>query len=105
MDDRAATPLALVFHELATNAAKYGALSVEAGRLRVDIARRDDEVSVRWTEQGGPPVAGEPLQSGFGTQLAALSIEQQLGGTIRRHWRAEGLSVDLALKASSLAHA
>jgi PAS domain S-box-containing protein len=102
VDDRGATPIALAVHELATNSAKYGALSTDDGRLSVHIAKRGDEVVLTWTERGGPQVAGEPDKVGFGTQLAIMSVEQQLGGAIRRDWRPEGLSVVLELRASAL---
>lgn len=95
VDDRGATPIALVFHELATNAAKYGALSTEAGRIDVEISRRDPGVMITWREQGGPAIAGEPDRSGFGTRLSDMSIEQQLGGVIRRDWSPEGLRLTI----------
>ena len=105
LDDRGATPIALVVHELSTNAAKYGALSTEAGRLNVHVERRGDVVDIDWVERGGPPLVGAPAHVGFGTQLAGMSIEQQLGGTITRHWRPEGLVVALQLKVAALSQA
>src|SRR3954471_19048924 len=53
--ERSSTTLALVFHELATNSAKYGSLSVVSGTLDVSCNAKDDEVVVMWTERGGPP--------------------------------------------------
>ena len=105
LDDRGATPIALVVHELSTNAAKYGALSTEAGRLNVHVERRGDVVDIDWVERGGPPLVGAPAHVGFGTHLAGMSIEQQLGGTITRHWRPEGLVVALQLKVAALSQA
>lgn len=102
LNDRGATPIALVVHELATNAAKYGALSVERGRVTLRVIRNGDSVEVFWTERGGPPVSGPPVHSGFGTQLALMSVEQQLGGAIVRDWQPEGLVVKLTLKLSAL---
>lgn len=101
VDDRAATPLALLFHELATNAAKYGALSTSNGLVDVHISRMGDALHIRWAESGGPVVTN-PEGSGFGSRLMALSAERQLGGTISREWRAEGLVVNLVLPARSM---
>ena len=53
-------------------------------------------------ERGGPPISGEPDHSGFGTQLAAMSVEQQLGGTIRRDWQPDGLFATLTFPLSAL---
>ena len=102
IDDRGATPVALIFHELATNAAKYGGLSVPEGRLEIRTRLQGDALHIDWRESGGPVIGGEPQSTGFGTRLAALSIEQQLGGTIVRYWRAEGLAVQIGLKPSAL---
>ncbi|AUW59534.1 histidine kinase [Sphingobium sp. SCG-1] len=94
VDDRSATPLALLFHELATNAAKYGALSDLRGRVVVETSSQDDMCVMHWREEGGPPVAA-PVQTGFGSRLISLSVERQLGGTIERDWRSDGLNVIL----------
>lgn len=95
IDDRGATPIALVFHELATNAAKYGALSSSDGRIAINVARDGAGLVIQWRESGGPPVAGAPVHTGFGTRLAEMSIENQLGGAVRRVWSAEGLQVEI----------
>lgn len=102
IDDRSATPLALLFHELATNATKYGALFTADGRVVLAIAHDDSVVTLRWTEQGGPPVV--PPQSeaaGFGSQLIELSAVRQLGGSVARDWRSEGLVVTVRIPRSS----
>ncbi|MEG3124993.1 PAS domain-containing protein [Sphingomonas sp. GB1N7] len=93
IDDRSATPLALLFHELATNATKYGALANDEGRITVEIAPQDDKVCLTWSETGGPEVVGTPDPSGFGSQLIEMSAVRQLGGTVERDWRREGLVV------------
>jgi PAS domain S-box-containing protein len=95
IDDRSATPLALLFHELATNASKYGALSVPDGRVVVTTARDGEATVLRWREQGGPTVTQPPHASGFGTQLIELSAVRQLGGQVDRDWRPEGLQVTI----------
>ncbi|PZO79569.1 PAS domain-containing protein [Sphingomonas hankookensis] len=102
IDDRGATPVALIFHELATNAAKYGALSIPEGRLSIRTARHDGVLGIDWHEVGGPPIDGAPQATGFGTRLAALSIEQQLAGHIARDWRREGLAVHIDVACEAL---
>jgi two-component sensor histidine kinase len=102
IDDRAATPFALVFHELATNAAKYGALSQPGGRVKLIGDNPDGVYRLTWIETGGPGIAGAPETEGFGTTLARLSVEGQLGGTITRRWDESGLVVDIAVPAASL---
>ena len=97
IDDRSATPLALLFHELATNATKYGALSNAQGGAVVAIAVDDGSVRLRWGEHGGPAVVAPDGPAGFGTQLIELSAVRQLGGTVERHWRPEGLIVEIAV--------
>ncbi|WP_421729860.1 PAS domain-containing protein [Brevundimonas sp.] len=101
-DDQAATSVALLFHELATNAAKYGALSVVGGRVILRTEMRDDRFVLIWTETGGPAVTGEPTREGFGTSLATLSVQGQLGGRLERIWRPEGLKVVADLPATAL---
>ncbi len=91
VDDRSATPLALLFHELATNAAKYGALSVPTGHVELAVRRDDGEmVTLCWQEMGGPKLDATPDHSGFGSQLVELSAVRQLGGKVRRDWRRDG---------------
>ncbi|WP_085810737.1 sensor histidine kinase [Sphingomonas sp. TZW2008] len=105
IDDRAATPLALLFHELATNASKYGALSNADGRVAVDIARQGDVARITWREQGGPIVTPDDEKGGFGTQLIELSAVRQLGGTVSRDWRPEGLHLTIETPIASLSRA
>ncbi|WP_336964709.1 sensor histidine kinase [Sphingobium aquiterrae] len=95
IDDRSATPIALLFHELATNAAKYGALSNADGKVGVQIARRDGMCVIDWREKGGPAIAQAPTQQGFGSRLMALAAERQLGGRVERDWAPDGLAVRL----------
>ena len=105
VDDQAATPIALVFHELATNASKYGALLNADGTVDIAIDRDGPLVTIHWVESGGPPVAGPPAHSGFGSRLAELSVRQQLGGQIVREWLPTGLAVTLVLHADRLVRA
>lgn len=105
IDDRSATPIALVFHELATNSAKYGALSSVTGSVAIQVAQDHDMVSINWIETDGPAVAGEPAATGFGTRLVQLAITQQLAGSIERHWLPQGLRVDMRVSAGRLKRA
>ncbi|WP_373486653.1 sensor histidine kinase [Blastomonas sp.] len=102
IDDRSATPIALVFHELATNSAKYGALSAAEGCVTITIREIGDQVELGWVESKGPVVVGEPTQTGFGTRLVQLAIGQQLAGQIERHWLREGLTVNMRVSANRL---
>lgn len=106
VDDRAATPLALLFHELATNASKYGALSTAEGRITIHIGREAEQSHIIWQENGGPPIDPAVAQSaGFGSQLIELSAVRQLGGAIRRHWRPGGLELGLDIPTASFSRA
>jgi len=101
-DDQAATSVALLFHELATNAAKYGALSMPDGRVTLTTENRDDRFVLRWVEEGGPTISQEPQHSGFGSNLATLSVENQLGGKLERRWEPQGLIIIADLPATAL---
>ena len=101
VDDRAATPLALLFHELATNAVKYGGLSNDNGQVLVEVTLGDDRVTLDWVETGGPPALPGNAE-GFGSQLIELSAMRQLGGTVTRDWRPEGLAMRVEVPAKSL---
>lgn len=101
IDDRSATPIALLFHELATNATKYGALSAPEGEVVLEITAEDDHVRLLWVEKGGPSVTPPSGETGFGTQLVELSAVRQLGGEIHRDWRPEGLQVEVLIPASA----
>jgi len=101
IDDRSATPLALLFHELATNAAKYGALSTPDGFIALHVVTQDEDILLDWREEGGPSVT--PIVSeGFGSRLIALSVERQLGGQLERQWCPEGLRLRLRIPRRSM---
>jgi two-component sensor histidine kinase len=93
--EEAATTLALVVHELATNSLKYGALSSPTGTLDISCAPHDTEVVVVWTERGGPPVAAPAGEGGYGSKLLNRGMTVQLGGSIACDWSAEGIIVSL----------
>ena len=101
IDDRSATPLALFFHELATNAAKYGALSQPGGRVAILIELGEDVV-LRWAERGGPAVASSP-ERGFGATLVQMSIGRQLGGSLDMDWLPGGIVVEARIPRSAMA--
>ncbi|WP_431272313.1 sensor histidine kinase [Dankookia sp. P2] len=90
-----APAIALAMHELATNAAKYGALSRDRGTVAIDWESGEASLRLRWREQGGPAVA-EPARRGFGHRLVTQSAAQ-LGGRASFHWPEEGLTVELLL--------
>jgi two-component sensor histidine kinase len=99
----AATTLALVVHELATNSLKYGALSTEAGTLDVSGSNEGEFVKLVWRERGGPAVARPESREGYGSRLLERSVIGQLGGAIEYDWSPAGVSVNLALKVAKLA--
>ena len=96
------TTLALVVHELATNSLKYGALSAASGTLSVNGVAHDGEVTVVWTERGGPPVAVARGQDGFGSKLVKQSIVGQLGGSITFEWLSDGVIVTIRVRQARL---
>jgi len=98
----AMTDLALVLHELATNAAKYGALSVPQGSIHIEWSERDEVLVLRWEERGGPAIVGPPTTRGFGTVLASHSVRGQLGGDLSYKWNPDGLTVDLSIRVERL---
>ncbi|HZP75553.1 MAG TPA: response regulator [Pseudolabrys sp.] len=92
----AAQTLALALHELATNAAKYGALSALKGCVSLTWDVNDGDLVMRWSERGGPP-AMKPATAGFGTRIILASIEQQLSGKAKFEWSREGLNCELSV--------
>jgi len=99
---RMVTPIGLILHELATNAAKYGALSADEGRVdirwTVDAGQDNaQELQLTWIESDGPKLAfdsGAPTHAGFGSQMTVLAA-RQLGGTFERDWPAGGAACRL----------
>jgi two-component sensor histidine kinase len=95
----AAQALSTVVHELSTNATKHGALSAPGGHMTVSwhVDTAAGALRLRWVEQGGPAVAGEPSRRGFGSRLIETTIRRQLGGTLSREWTPTGLVLELAV--------
>ena len=106
-DDAVLTPksalaLSLALHELATNASKYGAFSVETGNVAVRWHVRDDlGLSLSWTEAGGPPVVA-PTRRGFGSNLIERALTLETGGRATIDYRSGGVVCDIVLPKSSL---
>ena len=97
----AAVPLGMVLHELATNAAKYGALSVPEGRLeiawRVVPAEGAPVLVLDWIERDGPAITAPPRREGFGSQLLRRALATLPGGRTEISWTPQGLAVRLTL--------
>ncbi|MCE3290994.1 MAG: hypothetical protein K0R83_3006 [Caulobacter sp.] len=102
---RAANALSLALHELATNAIKYGALSVEGGRVLLDWRKRPDGgFAVDWQEIGGPPVS-PPTRTGFGAMLLDRVTGRELGGTGKVTYDKAGVRAHLTANRAALADA
>ena len=93
MAQNSITGLALLLHELATNAVKCGSLSSSEGRVRIELSAADGEFLMTWTEEGGPEVSGPPEHAGFGSSLAHRIVTGQFGGKISYDWKRDGLVV------------
>jgi two-component sensor histidine kinase len=103
---RAGLALGLAFHELATNAAKYGALSADTGTVRVawavtEAGKEPQALHLEWEETGGPPVA-TPTRKGFGSIAIQRSLEYELDGTVDVAYRPGGLVLALEIPVESL---
>jgi PAS domain S-box-containing protein len=96
------TSMALLLHEFATNAAKYGALSTDEGTIDVDCSKVDDVIVLSWSERGGPAVQEPAGPEGFGGVLSRIAVNKQLGGEIERVWKREGLCIRLRVPESRL---
>lgn len=100
----AVQPLSMALHELATNAAKYGALSAPGGRVEVSW-RLDSEsgnLLLRWAEHDGPPILAPPERRGFGSTLVETVVRGQLGGRAELRWEPSGLICDIEISADKL---
>jgi two-component sensor histidine kinase len=103
MGPNAAVTLNMAFHELATNAAKYGALSAKDGsvsvRWSVDRSVEPPLIAVDWNEADGPAVH-TPALRGFGSRLLEQGIPHELGGAVTLNYRPEGLHCRMAIPVS-----
>jgi PAS domain S-box-containing protein len=101
LNPRAALALAMALHELGTNAAKYGALSGDSGRVRIRWREEGDALAVEWKELGGPPVAA-PASRGFGSRLIERGLETDLGGSARLAFEADGLRCSIRAELAAI---
>jgi two-component sensor histidine kinase len=92
------TSLALLLHEFAANAAKYGALSTDTGSVAATFAEEGEWIVVHWTERG----CASTGTLGFGDVLSRIAVSDQLGGEIVRDWRPEGLAIRLVIPSARL---
>ena len=99
---KTAQSISIALHELATNAAKYGALSVPAGRVRVEWSLKPNrDLNIRWTEMNGPKIT-PPSREGFGTRAIKLMIKNQLYGDVQFNWNSAGLVCDIDIPAEQV---
>jgi PAS domain S-box-containing protein len=91
-----AQTIALAVHELATNAAKYGALSTDTGRVDLTWQTKSGKLELVWAESGGPEIT-PPHRPGYGSRAIIAGIERQLGGLVNFDWQASGLRCTLCV--------
>ena len=97
LEPNAAQAIAVILHELATNAAKYGALSVPNGHVRIEWSHEQNgQLVLRWTEKGGPPVQ-PPTHRGFGARVMENMVRGQFKGELKFDWHPEGLACEIVL--------
>lgn len=101
--EKAATALAMIIHELATNSVKYGSLSSPTGFVDVASKPDGDDLILTWTETGGPSIS-EPQDAGFGRKLLARSVSGQLGGELIYDWQESGLVVIARMRQDRLSN-
>ena len=92
----------MAFHELATNAAKYGALSASAGVVHIDCSSKEDWLVMTWEERGGPPIKGPPNREGFGGTLARRIVASQFKGRLSNEWNSDGLTIRIEIPLAHL---
>ena len=98
----AVSNLALVIHEFAANAAKYGALSQPRGTVDLDWRLDGENIALTWVEHDGPSIAAPPATTGFGTLISRRVMVDQFGGTMELDWRPAGLVARLSIPVEKL---
>jgi len=101
LSPKAAVAIGMAFHELATNATKYGALSTPQGAVKVTWRVDGDKLQLDWQEQGGPTV-DVPHRRGFGSRLLEQGLSAELGGDVRIVFAAQGVSCAVRLPLAAL---
>lgn len=96
-------PLALVFHEIATNAVRFGALSVDDGEMIIQWQQNPQRVAVTFAERGGPPPSGQ-RKPGFGLTMIDAIVRRQLGGEVDLDWTPQGLSARIHIPPAIARH-
>lgn len=102
LGEQAVTNVALVLHELATNSAKYGALSTGDGTVHLSCSIEADTLRVTWREVGGPQVEAPTEPDGFGSILTRQVVVNQFRGKLERSWERDGLLVTLEIPLAHL---
>jgi PAS domain S-box-containing protein len=102
INDSAVTSVALLLHEFATNAAKYGALSASTGVVRIDCSSKEDWLVMTWEERGGPLIKGPPNREGFGGTLARKIVASQFRGRLSNEWNSSGLTIRIEIPLAHL---
>lgn len=102
LNSKTALAISMAFHELGTNALKYGALSQAGGQVDLEWSLRAGRLHVTWREQGGPPVS-PPSRKGFGSRLLERGLAGELGGRVELRYEPKGLicEIDAELKPSA----
>jgi two-component sensor histidine kinase len=101
LEPKSAQTIAIVLHELTTNAVKYGALSVPSGRLLIEWSRGETQLVIRWSEIDGPPIK-PPSREGFGTRVIGRVVHD-LEGKLHFHWNPDGLACEIIIPLGRLA--
>jgi two-component sensor histidine kinase len=100
--EQASNRMALIFHELTTNAVKYGALKREEGHIDISWRRAGENLAIRWAESGGPPIETPPETLNFGTTLAADTVTRRFNGTLNYEWPPEGMVAEITIPFDAL---
>ena len=96
------TNLALLLHEFATNATKYGSLSAPRGRVCISLAEEGADIVFNWVERGAPPVKRRHKE-GFGSLLVRTTVSGQFGGRASYDWKSQGVTIRLSIPKERLA--
>jgi two-component sensor histidine kinase len=100
--EQASNSIALIFHELATNAVKYGALKRDEGHIDVNWRREGENLAIRWTERDGPRIETPPDTLNFGTRLVENTVGRRLNGTLSYEWPPEGMVAGITIPLDAL---